>query len=155
VYVVGEEAINTDHEVSAYSSTNSEVDYIDIYQEFRGADIEYLDLPIYHELPYEGTLDAEHGSGVAAMAVGRTMGMSPKSTLVMANIPWHERRSIAMLLSAWAATLKDIVKKKRRGNAVVSNSLLFPKDTDVALLGILCKNPLPFLLQQATGYYLK
>ncbi|RKK65885.1 hypothetical protein BFJ69_g15895 [Fusarium oxysporum] len=119
VYVVGEEAINTDHE------------------EFRGADIEYLDLPIYHELPYEGTLDAEHGSGVAAMAVGRTMGMSPKSTLVMANIPWHERRSPAMLLSAWAATLKDIVKKKRRGNAVVSSSVVFPKDTDVAFLGIL------------------
>ncbi|KAF5002926.1 hypothetical protein FDECE_10481 [Fusarium decemcellulare] len=120
VYVVGEEGINKEH------------------GEFIGVDIEYLNVPIYHHVPDEGPLDFEHGSGVAAMAVGRTMGLSPKSTLVMASIPWSNSESV-MTLSAWAAILKDIVDKKRLGNAVISCSQALGQNNHDRLASLLRK----------------
>ncbi|KAF4462820.1 killer toxin subunits alpha beta [Fusarium albosuccineum] len=75
--------------------------------------------------------------GVATMAVGGTLGLSPKSTLVMANMPWEKRRSSPMLLSAWAATLQDIVERKRLGNAVINASVLLGGKTPDAYLRML------------------
>jgi hypothetical protein len=66
------------------------------------------------------------------MAVGKTLGLSHKSTLVLANIPRNKGSGI-MILSAWSTTLKDIVDHERRGNAVITASVLVSKTKDTYL----------------------
>jgi GH18 family chitinase len=110
VYVVAESGIDTTH------------------HEFTGVDIEFLDVPIHQDVPYKKQLNLAHGNGMSAMAVGVTMGLSPKSTLVMANIPFPGVR-VSAYLSAWAAILRDIVRKNRKGISVISVSTVLQSTT--------------------------
>ncbi|RKK65966.1 hypothetical protein BFJ69_g15824 [Fusarium oxysporum] len=103
IYVVGEFGVNLNH-----------FEYSDLRQDSLNVALDGL--PSYGS---ESSND-QHGTGVASAAVGRTLGLSPGSTLVLANT--KQVSGMYAKLAAVAAALESIVKSDRMGNSVVSMS---------------------------------
>lgn len=86
-----------------------------VVQEFSTVNVER------YSHPRAGNFDPEHGTGVAAMAVGDSLGVAKKATLVAVQIsryPFPED-----IKDIWRWAINDIKTKHRTGKAI----LLWPR----------------------------
>jgi len=90
----------------------SKGDNVAIYLMDSGMDTtheEFSAATIDHVYSYNGTFDDDsgHGTGIASLIVGKTIGVSPNATLKNVKIPLNTLTNIAVLLGAFDAIMAD------------------------------------------------